>query len=390
MEGLELTGGRTSAVVYGNYPDPEELRQIYAMMDCPAFAGASIRIMPDHHAGKGCVIGFTCPVPVGGAVVPNIVGVDIGCGVQALNLGTRKMGENEFKAFDRHLRETVPSGFNGRAETFKDLQQTYTRYVDERFPWVNFQRQVADLAKKIGTKDQQVWCSAGTLGGGNHFIELDRDQASDDLYLTVHSGSRNFGLKVCLYHQKKATDKVGPKGGLEWLEGDDAEEYLRDMRTAQQFAMLNRMVMLTVLAKHFDVKMRDAELVTSVHNFIGEDRIIRKGAISAKAGEQVIIPWNMADGVIIGIGKGHLDWNQSAPHGAGRIMSRGEAKRTLTLTDYKAAMEGIWSSCIGRDTIDEAPATYKKSQEVEDAIGATVEVTQRLKPIYNFKASKDE
>jgi len=388
--GFELIGGRTAAVVYGNYPDTEELRQIYAMMDCPAFAGATIRIMPDHHAGKGCVIGFTCPVPVGGSVVPNIVGVDIGCGVQALNLGSSKMGENEFKAFDKYLRGSVPSGFNGRSETYKDLQQTYTRYVDERFPWADFQRQINDLAKKIGTKDQQVWCSAGTLGGGNHFIELDRADLTGDLYLIVHSGSRNFGLKVCMYHQQKALSLVGSKGGLEWLEGADAEEYLRDMKTAQQYAMLNRMVMLTILAKHFNVKMRDAELITSVHNFIGDDRVIRKGAISAKVGEQVIIPWNMKSGILLGTGKGNLDWNNSAPHGAGRTMSRGQAKRELTLTDFKADMEGIWSSCVSRDTLDESPRAYKDPLEIEKAILDTLNVTARLTPVYNFKASKDE
>lgn len=354
-ERYELTGGKTSAVIFGNYPDTAELQQLYAMMNCPAFGKAQIRIMPDHHAGKGCVVGFTCPYT--DKAVPNIVGVDIGCGVSALNIGKRTLKDNEFKAFDRYLRDNVPSGFSGRETQFNELKLVYSRFIDPmgRITWATFITELNKLAAKVATKENQVWCSLGTLGGGNHFIELGRHSETEDVYLTVHSGSRNFGLKVCTFHQKLAQSKVGPKQGLEWLEGEDAEAYLKDMRIAQKFAELNRMTMLTILAKHFDVKLKNAEMISSVHNFIGEDNIIRKGAISAKKGELVIIPWTMKDGLILGEGKGNPDWNNSAPHGAGRIMSRGDAKRTLTLTDYKATMEGIWTSCVSRDTLDEAP-----------------------------------
>lgn len=387
-ENYFFQGGKAAATVRGNHPDTAELSQIYAMLRCPALEGASIQIMPDHHAGKGCVVGFTAKGYPN--LIPNLIGVDIGCGILALNLGPRKMQENEFKNFDRYLRDQVPSGFNNREEVYKELKLVYSRHVNSRIPWDTFSQQVDEITKKANANSGTVWKSVGSLGSGNHFLELNLDHNSEDLYLTIHSGSRNFGLKVCLYHQKKAIAKVGPKQGLEWLEGADAEEYLRDMRVAQQFAMLNRAVMMTVLAKHFDVKMRDAEVISAIHNFIGDDNIIRKGAISAKKGEQLIIPLNMKNGSLLAVGKGNPDWNNSAPHGAGRLMSRGGAKQTLTLTDYKADMEGIWSSCISRDTIDEAPKAYKDPLEIEAAIGDTVEITNRLIPIYNFKASKEE
>ena len=388
-EQYELRGGKTSLIVYGNYPDKMELEQLFAMMDCPAFENQPIRIMPDHHAGSGCVIGFTSPYS--GFAVPNVVGVDIGCGVQALNLGPRVLRDNEFKAFDRYLRDNVPSGFSSRSTPFKEMKLAYTRFVDPkgRVSWDQFVENVDKLASKVGSKPGSVWPSVGTLGGGNHFIELDHHEESDEMFLTVHSGSRNFGLKICLYHQRVAKDNLGPKRNLEWLEGDEAAAYLADMRTAQNYAVLNRMVMLTILAKHFKVKMREAEIITSVHNFIGDDDVIRKGAISAKKGERVILPWNMRDGVVVGVGKGNPDWNNSAPHGAGRIMSRGDAKRTLTLTDFKETMNGIWSSCISRDTLDEAPGAYKDPESVEATIADTVDITMRLKPVYNFKASKE-
>jgi RNA-splicing ligase RtcB len=390
-EQYEFHGGQTKATVYGNYPDAAELSQIYAMMNCHAFKDATIRIMPDHHAGAGCVVGFTCPYT--GKAVPNIVGVDIGCGVQALNIGSRPLGKNEFKAFDKYLRLNIPSGFSNRKSVYKELKLVYTRFIDPagRVSWDAFVSAVDRIAVKVGSKAGSVWTSAGALGGGNHFIELDQDEASGKVFLVVHSGSRNFGLKVCKYHQKAAKDQRGSKNGLEWLDGAEADAYLADMRIAQRFAMLNRMTMLVILAAHFNVKMRDAEIITSIHNFIAEDdNVIRKGAISAKKGETVIIPWNMRDGLIIGIGKGNQNWNNSAPHGAGRIMSRSDARRSLTLTTYKGTMEGIWSSCVSEETIDESPDAYKPATIIEAAIDDTIEIRMRLKPIYNFKAGKEE
>jgi len=393
VNAYEVVGdGGTTAIIYGDdYPDPGELQQIYAMLACPAFAGATVRIMPDHHAGAGCVIGFTAPMDRNDPkVVPNVVGVDIGCGVHAVRLPTSaQLREEEFAAFDRHLRAKVPAGFAVRDEEFRDLELVYA-HMDRDTDVDAFRARVDALAKKIGTKLDRVWASVGTLGGGNHFIELDR---ADDgvLWLTVHSGSRNFGLQVANHYQRLA-HKEHPRGALSWLDGDAAREYLADMRTAQRFARLNRAVMLFVLAEAAVGRVHERlalPSVLSVHNYIGDDDVIRKGAVSAREGEAVIIPWNMRDGVVLGLGRGNTAWNESAPHGAGRRMGRKEAKNTLSVTEYKAAMAGIWSSCVGKATIDEAPDAYKPAAAIEGALAETVEVTARLRPIYNFKASEE-
>jgi RNA-splicing ligase RtcB len=386
-----ITGGATSAIVYGDYPDQNELTQIFSLLSCPAFAGANVRIMPDHHAGSGCVIGFTSSIDMTDPkIVPNVVGVDIGCGVTAIQLPSGPTREEHFAAFDRFLRSTVPAGFNVRP-TVSDAMERVYREVFGVDP-VIFEYELTAITKKIGIDDTRVLHSIGTLGGGNHFIELDRsDDAS--VWLTVHSGSRNFGLQVANYHQRKA-QASHPFGALSWLSGDDALEYLSDMRLCQQFARLNRALMLYLLSDMFvnraHVRMalvKDA--VESVHNYISDDNVIRKGAVSAEAGTPVIIPWNMRDGIVIGVGRGNADWNMSAPHGAGRRMGRREAKNTLSVADYKAAMEGIWSSCVGKSTIDEAPDAYKPAESVEAALVDTVEVQHHLKPIYNFKAGEE-
>ena len=388
----EITGDAgTKAIVYGNYPDANELQQIFSTLACPAFTGAAVRIMPDHHAGAGCVIGFTAPVDATNPkVVPNVVGVDLGCGVRAIQLPEGPTRDEHFAAFDRHLRENVPSGFAVRNETFRDIELVYG-HMDRDTDFDAFRAAVAALAKKVGTDERRVWCSAGSLGGGNHFLELERDDAADTFWLAAHSGSRNFGLQVANYHQNKAKQSH-PRGALSWLEGDEAREYLADMRTCQRFAKLNRAVMLYVLSSEF-VNRAHTRLslpsVESVHNYIGDDNVIRKGAVSAKLSERVVIPWNMRDGMIIGVGRGNADWNESAPHGAGRRMGRREAKDTLSVDAYRAAMDGIWSSCVSKATIDEAPDAYKPSTEVEAALADTVEVLSHLRPVYNFKASEE-
>lgn len=390
----EILGGKTSAVIYGNYPDAEELKQIYAMLESDAFAGAKVRIMPDHHAGKGCVVGFTMPLDLANLkVVPNLVGVDIGCGVQAVQLPSSAIFSNksDFEAFDQHLRATVPAGFNDRDVPHPDLEAIWGQYIkpDLRQSWVDFKGAINALVAKIGADESKVWRSCGTLGGGNHFIEIDK--ATDgSKFLTVHSGSRNFGLKVAGYHQRIAAK--GSRNELSYLEGEEAASYLQDMQLAQRFALLSRYTMLHCLLDYFGLRLHEKALlprVLSIHNFIGEDdRTVRKGAISAKNGETVLIPWNMEDGIIIGRGKGNPDWNNSAPHGSGRQMSRGQAKKRLTVEDFQKGMEdaNVWSSCVGKDTLDEAKGAYKPTAEIIAAIGDTVEILLQLKPIYNFKA----
>ena len=384
---LEYRGQHAACKVFTHEIEEEAVKQVYGFLNSPAFEGCQIRIMPDVHSGKGAVIGFTSPLT--DKVIPNVIGVDIGCGVQAVHLdGVRGI---DFDKFDKFLRANVPSGFSKREDAYKGLDVAYRKYVNTRYPWDNFKDGITDLSEKCGDDAGMTWKSCGSLGGGNHFIEVDKDEDTKALWLTVHSGSRHLGLAVATYHQKKAIANMGPRGGLAWLEGDDAKEYLTDMRLAQQFAMLSRTVMLEVLLGFFKLNLRDVEMVTSIHNFIGDDDIIRKGAISAKADESVIIPWNMKDGVVIGKGKGNADWNNSAPHGAGRKMSRGDAKRNLDLEYFQKSMRDahVWTSCVSKDTLDEAPGAYKSSKKVQGYIGDTVEITAVLKPVYNFKAGGD-
>jgi len=383
---LEYQGTYASCKVFTDSIEPEAVQQIYGFLNCPAFEGSQIRIMPDVHAGAGAVIGFTATLT--DKIVPNVIGVDIGCGVLAYRLVDQTL---DFEVFDKFLRANVPSGFSLREKEFSGVKRLFLTHFGNPYGMMAdqldaFQKAVNDIAVKVGADTGKVWRSLGTLGGGNHFIEIDQD-GSGHLWLVLHSGSRNFGLRIAGYHQKKAEARMGPRGGLAWLEGDEAQDYLIDMRVAQVYARLNRLIMLEALAGLW-TRGQDT-VVESVHNFIGDDNVIRKGAISAKAGERVVIPWNMRDGLVLGTGKGNPDWNNSAPHGAGRKMGRGAAKRTLSLEDFQQTMTGVWSSCIGKETLDEAPAAYKDCSEVEACLGDTVEITVRLKPVYNFKAGKD-
>jgi len=396
----EIQGEYTTAVLYGNPPDPGETRDSYAMLSIPAFEGAKIRIMPDHHAGAGCVIGFTCPIePARPRIVPNIIGVDIGCGVLGIRLPKDRFALDrveQFAAFDNHLRESVPSGMRDRDSAHPDLEEIYHHHV-EPDGWDRFQSELDRVVARVGMNPKKAWCSLGSLGSGNHFIEIGEEVGTDGAdgdcrWLTIHSGSRNFGLQVATWHQRRAAARKGVRKDLAWLQDDEAREYLVDMRVAQRFAALNRWTMARSLLGAWKMRLHEkmaVEHVQSVHNFIGDDNVIRKGAISAKEGERVIIPWNMRDGLILGRGRGNTEWNQSAPHGAGRLMSRGDAKRTLDVSAFKRQMDeaGIWTSCVGRDTLDEAPDAYKPSGDVEREIGETVAVEARIVTRYNFKAS---
>jgi RNA-splicing ligase RtcB len=377
---IKVQGKYANCEIMTDDVEASALARIETMMNSPAFEGSTIKIMPGVHDGAGAVIGLTATLT--DRVVPNVVGVDISCGVLSINLGHRKV---DFPDLDRFIRENIPSGFS-----------VHDKLNRHDYPYiVGFHPQLVErVANQTRQMPDRVMLSLGTLGGGNHFIELGADE-DDCLWLTVHTGSRNFGLKIASWHQAVAIDQVGDQKGLEWLEGAEGDTYRSHMRVAQQYAAANRWFILCSIAEDFfrlsQGQLAKCECVESVHNYISfSDNIIRKGAISARKGERVVIPWNMRDGLVIGIGKGNKDWNQSAPHGAGRVMGRGAAKRTLRVEDFRATMTGIWSSCVGPQTLDEAPDAYKPAQTIRDAIGDTVEIQRTVRPLYNFKATISE
>lgn len=392
--------------VFTQHIESTALAQITELLSQPAFSECKVRIMPDVHAGTGCVIGFTANL--GDKVIPNVVGVDIGCGMLTSELGNIDI---DFAKLDSVILEYVPSGMNVHEEikeVFPELKKLIC------FPRL---KNVDWLEKSLGT-----------LGGGNHFIEVDADD-EDNKYLVIHTGSRNLGKQVADYYQKLAIEQInGSKEQLNeevnkmirhlketgreqeisgaikalrtnwlkvermpndlcYLSGLDRLSYLHDMAICQHFAQRNRaQIMTEICARMRWVPVSSFE---TVHNYIDlETNIIRKGAISAKDGERVLIPMNMRDGCIIGIGKGNEDWNCSAPHGAVRVMSRMEAKRSVSMADYEKSMDGIFTTSISEGTLDECPMAYKPMDEIVANIAPTVDIERVIKPIYNFKASE--
>lgn len=387
--------------------EPEALNQVYTLIKQPAFADCKVRIMPDVHAGKGCVIGFTADL--GDKVIPNIVGVDIGCGMLTAEIGKIDI---DFEKLDRVIRENIPSGRT-------------VREAEADFPEIE-QLRCKDLLKNMSW----LKCSLGTLGGGNHFIEIDED--SDGVkYLIVHTGSRNLGKQVAEIYQQIAIEsmqgvpklkeeserlieeykKVGRQKEIQkalaelkrkwkpdklnipkelcYLTGENRDDYLHDMKICQQFAVANRQMIMRVIFQKMGWRVQDDEVFQTIHNYIDHDtNIVRKGAISARLGEKLLIPINMRDGCIIGVGKGNDDWNQSAPHGAGRIMSRSKAKETISLEEFQQSMEGIYTTSVNASTLDESPMVYKPMDEIVSNIEDTVEILKIIKPIYNFKAAE--
>jgi len=368
---IELQGAHNTAKMFTDNAEPTAVSQIIHLLNQEFIIGSKIRIMPDVHAGIGCTIGTTMTIT--DKVVPNLVGVDIGCGMETVLLDDERM---ELQQLDKTIKEHVPSGFSIRRNAHH-----YADKID-----LNSLR----CAKHVNL-DRAV-LSIGTLGGGNHFIEIDKDD-NGQLYLVVHSGSRNLGKQVAEYYQNLAADNLGRKGKgadrvLAYLEGAPMADYLHDMALVQRYAEINRKAIVYELEKK--VKFKITEQFTTTHNYIDMDSmILRKGAISAKAGERVLIPMNMRDGSLICIGKGNPDWNFSAPHGAGRLMSRSAAKQNITLSQFEKSMAGIYSTTINRDTIDEAPFAYKPMEEIISNIADTADITQTIKPVYNFKAGKD-
>ena len=395
--------------------EEKAIKQIDELLEQKSFENCKVRIMPDVHAGKGCVIGFTADL--GDKVIPNIVGVDIGCGMLAVELGNIEL---DLEKLDNVINEYVPAGRNIREQKLMEFKKINELYC---------LRELKDT-KKFNR-------GIGTLGGGNHFIEIDVDDENNK-YLVIHTGSRNMGKQVADYYQNLAiqlcsgkeemykkkekiiknykeqgkkleiqqelnklekeykNNKTNLPNDLCYLQGEHREMYLHDMKICQEYASLNRLqIAKEILMNYFQLTYVPEidyppimnNRFETIHNYISfEDNIVRKGAISAKKGEKVLIPINMRDGSIIAAGEGNKDWNQSAPHGAGRIMSRMKAKKTFELEKFKKAMEGIYTTSVVEETIDEAPFVYKSMQEIIENIQDTVEIKKIIKPIYNFKA----
>ena len=361
--------------------DEATTSQIYSMLANPAFKGKPIVIMPDAHKGSGSCIGFT--MPMNDHVIPNVVGVDISCGVDGYNLGKLELTYNDLNDFYNYIIKNIPSGFNVREKEVDTFHHDWAQSKDK----------ITDLCRKMDIKEGRVWDSIGTLGGGNHYIELNKDP-EDNVWLTIHSGSRNFGLQVCNYHQGKAKNLMQEVfigvayKGLEFLPlAKGGSEYLEDMQVAQEYARVNRDVMAEIIWADYFGKRVVSEQIKTVHNYINfKDNIVRKGAISAQKDERVLIPLNMRDGIIVRRGKGNSEWNFSAPHGAGRVLSRSQAKKEITLEKMQEDMKGIFSKSIGMATIDEAPDAYKNADDIIDAIGPTIDIDFIMNPIFNFKA----
>ena len=397
------------------------LEQIKQLLSIDVFSDKKIRIMPDVHAGAGCVIGFTGDL--GDKVIPNIVGVDIGCGMRILNLG--KVEDIDFHAFHEHIRANVPSGMIVREDKFG-----FSPLVGEEMEiYREAKKLVTELRCYRDLKDSgRINKAIGSLGGGNHFIELDRDDEGN-VCLVIHTGSRNLGKQVADIYQAKAVKhltegadefeenirstieeykaagrrseiqgvlnrmrreykKAQPSlpASLCYVEGETREQYLHDMRLCQRWAVLNRRLIAMLLMRFFPgVQVQDE--FESVHNYISDDNIIRKGSISAAKGERCIIPLNMRDGSLLCTGKGNPDWNCSAPHGAGRVLSRTQAYEKITMADFEASMQGIYSESVTDSTRDESPMVYKPAAEIIANIGDTVTIDTVIRPVFNFKAS---
>ena len=385
--------------------EQEALNQITTLIAQPAFTNSKIRIMPDVHAGAGCVIGFTADL--GDKVIPNIVGVDIACGMLTINLGQIDI---DFEKLDEVIKQYVPSGRSIHSvETCKE-------YFFRRFRCYEHLQNVDRLQKSLGT-----------LGGGNHFIEIDEDSKGNK-YLVIHTGSRNLGKQVADYYQNLATERCDRKyeinhyhnelienfkswgkekeinsawqelnqwlkkympelpKELSYLEGEDRLDYLNDMHLCQIFAYDNRYMIAREITEKMGWTL--TEFFETIHNYISDYNMVRKGAIAAYEGQKVLIPMNMRDGCIIGIGKGNPDWNFSAPHGAGRIMSRAKAKESISMEEFEASMKGIYTTSINQSTLDESPMAYKSIDDIVKYIEDTIEIVDIIKPIYNFKASE--
>ncbi len=404
----EINGKYASAKIFTDLVDDTSLKQVKTLCDQPFVCGSKIRLMPDIHAGAGCTIGTTMTIK--GKICPNLVGVDIGCGMETIVIHAAAPVSQNFdpKKLDEVIKTNIPAGF-----AIRETPHQLAGAVE----WDNIRGHYNRERAKL---------SLGTLGGGNHFIEADRDDEGN-LYFVVHSGSRHAGLEIADFYQQEAWKQLNKNTQsdrqaliaalkaagrdkeieselkklktrvitaipreLAYVSGPLFDNYINDMRIMQHFAVLSRRAMMEAICSGMGISAKDiAEQFTTIHNYIDtKAMILRKGAVSAQKGEKLLIPINMRDGSLICLGKGNPDWNFSAPHGAGRIMSRGQAARELKLDDFKKEMAGIYSSTVSAETIDEAPMAYKPLDSILQNIEPTAEVMKIIKPIYNFKAGE--
>ena len=404
-----IKGDFNEAEVFTENIDKETISQIKQLLDQEFVKNSNIRVMPDCHKGAGCVIGTTMTIK--DKIVPNLVGVDIGCGVLCVELGDIDLNLDKIDDF---IKNNIPHGFNINNKAVVD-------YIDKilKIRCIN----------NIKKKPEEFNRALGSLGGGNHFIEIDKDDFNNK-YLVIHSGSRNIGLQVAKHYQDvgynnlnynnseyeekskeiiESYKKSGKKKKIEkelkklkeflkieskipkdlcYVQGQDLDDYLHDMDIVQRYASKNRELMAEKIVEFIGLDYESLNKFESIHNYIEVDKyMLRKGAISAYEGEDVLIPINMRDGVIIGKGKGNPNWNYSAPHGAGRILSRAEAKNKIHMNDYKASMKDIFTTCVNVSTLDEAPQAYKPIEEIINNITDTVDIKKIIKPIYNFKSN---
>ena len=401
---IEIRGKYNEAKIFADVVDSASIAQVQELCNQEFTAGSRIRLMPDIHAGAGCTIGTT--MTIADKVVPNLVGVDIGCGMETVRI---REGRLELQKLDKLIQEKIPSGF-----AIRDSAHPYLSQID-----------LSELCCARHVDLLRAERSIGTLGGGNHFIEVDRDD-DGNLYLVVHSGSRHLGVEVASHYQQagykalnraddasvealvarmkaEGREKEIPKEikrlknarqtripkALAYVSGDLFAQYIHDMRIVQRFAMLNRQAMVDVIVKGMKLHVEDQ--FSTIHNYIDTDaRILRKGAVSAKAGERLLIPINMRDGSLLCVGKGNADWNFSAPHGAGRLMSRADARQSFTVSAFKKQMAGVYTTSVSKATLDECPMAYKGMEDILNQIGPTAEVEKILRPIYNFKAGDED
>ena len=405
---IEVNGKFNSAKVFTDVVDEKSLQQIQLLCDQKFTEGSRIRLMPDVHAGAGCTIGTTMTIK--DKIVPNLVGVDIGCGMETLVIHKDSEVSKNFNPaeLDTIIRKNIPCGY--------DIRKFSHKFADE-IEWDKIKGQYSKSRAKL---------SLGTLGGGNHFIEADRDEEGN-LYIVVHSGSRHAGLEIAEYYQDMAWRQLNgntradmealiaelkeqgrqseietklqelnaqiatsiPKS-LAYVSGYLFDDYINDMRIMQHFARLNRKAMVDVISIGLHLKQDEIiDQFTTIHNYIDtENMILRKGAVSAEKGEKLLIPINMRDGSLVCTGKGNEDWNCSAPHGAGRIMSRTKAKKELSMEEFEAEMSGIYSTTVSKETLDESPMAYKTMDDIVENIGPTADILNVIKPVYNFKAAE--
>lgn len=404
---FELKGKYNSCKVFTDNCDNETISQLTNLLNQEYVSGSKIRIMSDCHAGKGCVIGTTMTLT--DKVCPNLVGCDISCGMLTVKLKEKRINLPEL---DSVIRKYVPSG--------AEIHEEAVAYSN-----------IEDLVCAKYVNIERAYRSLGSLGGGNHFIEVNQTK-SGELYLVIHTGSRHLGIEVCDYYQEAGYKALQDKatGGsyqdfadtliqrlkaegrqkeiskelaklkaefksktpsipyeLSYVEGENFKNYIHDIKIMQEHASINRATIAKIILKK--AKLHEVERFETVHNYIDTDNmILRKGSVSAQKGEKILIPMNMRDGSLICIGKGNPDWNYSAPHGAGRLMSRSKAKESISMNEFKKSMNGIYTSCVNKSTIDESPMAYKPMEEIMENIQDTAEIVEVIKPIYNFKASE--